>query len=132
MIYTHLLVTMPVTPQQADRDALARDLLGRIADKWTLSVIDALSEGGVMRFSRILDALPGVSQKMLTKTLRQMERDGLVTRQVYPEVPPRVEYALTGLGDSLGEAACSIWIWVEKHYDQVNRARSAFERRKKK
>jgi DNA-binding HxlR family transcriptional regulator len=64
---------------------------------------------------------------MLTKTLRQMERDGLVSRQVYAEVPPRVEYKLTPLGESLGEAACSIWIWVEKHYEDVERARKAFE-----
>jgi DNA-binding HxlR family transcriptional regulator len=107
-------------------DEMARELLGRIADKWTLSVIDALAEQGTLRFSRIAGALEGVSQKMLTKTLRQMERDGLVTRHVYAEVPPRVEYTLTPLGESLGEAACSIWIWVEKHYDDVERARKAF------
>jgi DNA-binding HxlR family transcriptional regulator len=111
----------------AAADEMARELLGRIADKWTLSVIDALAEQGTLRFSRIASALEGVSQKMLTKTLRQMERDGLVSRQVYAEVPPRVEYKLTPLGESLGEAACSIWIWVEKHYEDVDRARNAYE-----
>jgi DNA-binding HxlR family transcriptional regulator len=109
---------------------MARDMLGRIADKWTLSVIDVLAEKGVQRFSRIMDSLEGVSQKMLTKTLRQMERDGLVLRHVYAEVPPRVEYQLTALGDSLGEAACSIWLWVEKHCDDVDRARKKFERKR--
>ena len=110
-------------------DEMARELLGRIADKWTLAVIDVLGEHGTLRFSRIVDALEGVSQKMLTKTLRQMESDGLVLRQVYAEVPPKVEYRLTPLGDSLGEAACAIWLWVEKHYDDVDRARKAFERK---
>lgn len=112
-----------------EKDLLARELLGRIADKWTLSVIELLGEQGVMRFSRIAEGLDGVSQKMLTKTLRQMERDGLVERHVYAEVPPKVEYRLTGLGLSLGEAACGIWLWVEKHYGDVARARKAFERK---
>jgi DNA-binding HxlR family transcriptional regulator len=114
----------------SEKDLLVRDMLGVIADKWTLSVIDQLeSGGGLLRFSRILDAVPGVSQKMLTKTLRQMERDGLVIRHVYAEVPPRVEYELTPLGRTLAEAACGVWLWVEKHFDQVNKARRAFERR---
>lgn len=129
-IYTYRLVTIDRVSKQ-DADALARELLGRIADKWTLSVIELLGESGVLRFSRVLDGLPGVSQKMLTKTLRQMERDGLVSRRVYAEVPPRVEYQLTSLGESLGEAACSIWLWVEKHYGDVDRARKAFARRAK-
>lgn len=113
-----------------ETDALARELLGRIADKWTLSAIDLLAEQGVLRFSRLAAGLPGISQKMLTKTLREMERDGLVDRHVYPEVPPRVEYRLTPLGESLGEAACSIWMWVDKHLADVNRARKGFERRR--
>ncbi len=68
----------------------------------------------------------GVSQKMLTKTVRQMESDGLVKRTVHPVVPPRVEYALTELGKGLGEAFCGVWIWAEKHYDAVERSRAAF------
>lgn len=115
-----------------EADALARELLGRIADKWTLSVIDLLGEQGVLRFSRLAGGLPGISQKMLTKTLREMERDGLVERKVYPEVPPRVEYRLTALGESLGEAACSIWLWVDKHFHDVSRARKGFDRRNTK
>lgn len=65
---------------------------------------------------------------MLTKTLRQLERDGLVTRTVYPEVPPRVEYRLTALGSSLGEAVCGIWLWVEGNVDAVRAARRTYDR----
>jgi DNA-binding HxlR family transcriptional regulator len=113
------------------KQEMAREMLGRMADKWTLSVIEALSEQGTQRFSRIVEALEGVSQKMLTKTLRQMERDGLVTRRVYPEVPPKVEYSLTPLGESLGEAACGIWLWVEKHFHDVERSRKTFDKKAK-
>jgi DNA-binding HxlR family transcriptional regulator len=69
----------------------------------------------------------GVSQKMLTKTVRQMERDGLVTRTVHPVIPPRVEYELTELGHSLGEAFCGVWIWAERHGEEIERARAAFK-----
>lgn len=123
-IYTYHLVTME-TPKQE----MAREMLGRMADKWSLSVIEVLGEQGTLRFTRIVEALEGVSQKMLTKTLRQMERDGLVVRRVYPEVPPKVEYSLTPLGESLGEAACGIWLWVEKHFGDVELARKAFEKK---
>jgi DNA-binding HxlR family transcriptional regulator len=64
---------------------------------------------------------------MLTKTLRQLERDGLVVRRVHPEVPPRVDYRLTPLGESLGEALCGVWLWVEAHHAEVERARRAYE-----
>ena len=114
-----------------DADILAREMLGRIADKWTLSVIEVLEEQGEMRFTRILEALSTISQKMLTKTLRQMECDGLVTRHVHPVVPPRVDYRLTPLGESLGEAACSIWLWVDKHYEDVVKSRKAFDKRQR-
>ena len=114
-----------------DADILAREMLGRIADKWTLSVIEVLEEQGEMRFTRILEALSTISQKMLTKTLRQMECDGLVTRHVHPVVPPRVDYRLTPLGESLGEAACSIWLWVDKHYEDVVKWRKAFDKRQR-
>jgi DNA-binding HxlR family transcriptional regulator len=111
-----------------EKEALVRELLGRVADKWTLLVIDELHEGGEMRFSRLRERIGGVSQKMLTKTLRQLERDGLVIRRVHAEVPPRVEYALTELGASLGEAVCGIWLWVEAHQDEVERSRCAYDR----
>src|SRR5437667_1845852 len=96
----------PATPIEAanaascaEQQVLVRQILERVADKWTLLVIDAL-EQGEMRFSRLREKVGEVSQKMLTKTLRQLERDGLVTRRVYAEVPPRVDYRLTPLGHS--------------------------------
>jgi DNA-binding HxlR family transcriptional regulator len=108
------------------KEELVRDVLERVADKWTLLVIEELAEGR-LRFTRLRDRLGGVSQKMLTKTLRQLERDGLVTRHIYPVVPPHVEYELTPLGESLGEAVCGIWMWVEKHMKNVERARRKYD-----
>jgi DNA-binding HxlR family transcriptional regulator len=70
-----------------------------------------------------------ISQKMLTKMVRQMERDGLITRTVHPVIPPRVEYELTDLGHSLGEAFCRVWIWAEAHGEEIERARAAFKDR---
>ena len=110
-------------------DALVHDLIGRIADKWTMLVLEALGEHGTLRFTRLGALVAGVSQKMLTQTLRQMEREGLVTRTVHPVVPPRVEYALTPLGESLGEAFCGVWIWAARHLEEVERARGAFDER---
>jgi DNA-binding HxlR family transcriptional regulator len=89
-------------------------------------VLDVLAEHGVVRFTKLGKLAGGVSQKMLTKTVRQMESDGLVKRTVHPVVPPRVEYELTELGQSLGEAFCGVWLWAEKHYDAVERSRTAF------
>lgn len=111
---------------ESDAEQLVREVLERVADKWTLLVIMAL-EDGHLRFSRIREKVGGVSQKMLTKTLRQLERDGLVTRTVHPVVPPHVDYELTPLGHSLGEAVCSVWLWVEKHVHDVQRSRRAFD-----
>jgi DNA-binding HxlR family transcriptional regulator len=109
-----------------DGERLVREVLERIADKWTLLVIDAL-EDGELRFTRIQERVGGISQKMLTKTLRQLERDGLVTRTVHPVVPPHVDYKLTARGESLAEAVCSVWLWVERHMDEVHRSRAAFD-----
>ncbi len=86
---------------QKKTDDLARNIIEQIADKWTILVIDALGTHGEMRFSRLREEIGGVSQKMLTKTLRQLERDGLVSRYVHPVIPPRVDYQLTPLGRSL-------------------------------
>ena len=109
------------------KEALVREMLGRVGDKWTLVVIEELSTGGELRFTQLRDRIGGLSQKMLTQTLRQLERDGLVTRRVHPVVPPRVDYRLTKLGEALGEATCGIWTWVEKHLGAVERARRAYD-----
>ena len=111
------------------KEALVREMLGRVADCWTLLVLDALEGGDAVRFSRLRARVGGISQKMLTKTLRQLERDGLVARTVHPEVPPRVDYRLTPLGESLGEAVCGLWTWVEDHLDRVEEARRSYDLR---
>ena len=107
-------------------ERLVHEILARVADRWTLLVIDALDGRVATRFTQLLSLIPGVSQKMLTKTLRQLERDGLVVRRVHAEVPPRVDFRLTPLGESLGEALCGVWLWVEAHHAEVERARQAY------
>lgn len=108
-------------------DALVYDLIGAVADKWTMLLLETLDEGGEMRFTQISRAIPGISQKMLTQTLRRMERDGFVTRTVHAVVPPRVDYRLTPLGESLGEAFCGVWHWAEANLDAVAKAREGFD-----
>lgn len=100
-------------------DDVVMEVIGKVADKWTMCVLEVLAQNGVLRFTRIGEFVGGISQRMLTKTLRQMEEDGFVTRTVYPEVPPRVEYQLTELGESLCAAFCGVWLWAEKHYAQL-------------
>jgi DNA-binding HxlR family transcriptional regulator len=116
---------------QTKTDELARNIIEQIADKWTILVIDALGTHGVMRFSRLRDHIGNVSQKMLTKTLRQLERDGLVSRHVHPVIPPRVDYRLTPLGRSLLDKVCGIWDWVEAHMAEMDTARHRFDSREK-
>jgi len=108
-------------------DALVLEIIGRVADKWTMLVLEALEEHGVVRFTQLGRLVSGISQKMLTQTVRQMERDGLVTRTVHPVIPPKVEYELTELGRSLGAAFCGVWIWAEMHWDEIARSRERFE-----
>lgn len=110
-------------------EALVNDLIGRVADKWTMILLEVLDEHGTLRFTRLARAVPGISQKMLTQTLRQMERDGLVTRTVHPVIPPHVDYALTDLGTSLGAAFCGVWLWAEAHLAKIEEARRAFDAR---
>jgi len=118
-------------PRETDPkvEALVREIIERVSDKWTMLVLEVLEEHGVVRFTRLGELVGGVSQKMLTKTVRQMERDGLVTRTVHPVIPPRVEYELTELGRSLGEAFCGVWIWAARHGGEIERARAAFKDR---
>jgi DNA-binding HxlR family transcriptional regulator len=109
-------------------EALVNDLIGRVADKWTMLVLEVLAEKGELRFTRLGEFVEGISQKMLTQTLRQMERDGLITRTVHPVVPPKVEYKLTKLGLSLGAAFCGVWVWAAENLKDVERARRKFEK----
>jgi DNA-binding HxlR family transcriptional regulator len=110
-------------------EALVRELIGRVADKWTMVALEVLEQEGRLRFTRLGELIGGISQKMLTKTLRQMEADGLVERTVYAVVPPRVEYELTPMGHSLGEAFCSVWLWAEANRTAIERSRAAFNAR---
>jgi DNA-binding HxlR family transcriptional regulator len=129
LVVKETAVAAPPAVTDAKLDALAREIIERVADKWTMLVLETLEEHGVVRFTRLGELVGEISQKMLTKTVRQMERDGLVTRTVHPVIPPRVEYELTELGRSLGEAFCGVWIWAERHGEEIERARVAFEKR---
>lgn len=113
-----------------EKEAFLREILVRVADKWTLLVIECLDVNGEMRFTRLQESVGGVSQKMLTKTLRQLERDGLVTRNVHASVPPRVDYKLTQLGVSFAESICDICIWAGENIQRVAVARRDFDRKK--
>lgn len=108
-------------------EALVNDLIGRVADKWTMIALEVLSEHGELRFTQLARQMRGISQKMLTQTLRQMERDGMVTRTVHAAVPPRVDYRLTDLGAGLGAAFCGVWIWAEENLAKVEASRQAFD-----
>jgi len=117
-------------PMDPALERLVNDMIGRVADKWTLLILEVLEDNGVQRFTEIGRKVDGISQKMLTQTLRLMERDGLVIRTVHPVVPPKVEYRLTELGHSLSYAFCGVWTWAEKNIDRVARARAEFDDRK--
>ncbi|MFA6123673.1 MAG: helix-turn-helix domain-containing protein [Sphingomonas sp.] len=110
-------------------EALVTEVIGRVADKWTMIVLEVLTEHGELRFSRLAQLAEGISQKMLTQTLRQMERDGLVIRTVHPVIPPKVEYRLTDLGFTLSEAFCGVWVWAAHNVDRITEARRSFDGR---
>ncbi len=100
--------------------------LARFGDRWTLPVVVTLREGP-LRFNQLRRAVAGISQQMLTRTLRALERDGMVSRTVHPTVPPQVEYALTELGISLAEQGVQLGGWVQTHIDEIERYRGAFD-----
>ncbi|MEU9855388.1 helix-turn-helix domain-containing protein [Streptomyces sp. NPDC047974] len=109
-------------------DCEVRQILDRIADKWSLLVI-ALLENRVVRFSQLRREIDGVSQRMLTVTLRQLERDGLVRRTVHPTVPPRVDYELTPLGATLHTTIRALVTWTERHQSEIATARAHYDAR---
>jgi DNA-binding HxlR family transcriptional regulator len=113
-----------------DEDALTREMVSCISDKWSLWTMSVIAEHRrPMRFSRIMENIEGISQKSLTKTLRGLERDGLITRKVFAEVPPRVEYATTPLGAEMLDNVAPLWLWVAKSVRRFQRARAAFDGR---
>lgn len=103
-----------------------RDVLGNIAGKWTTLMIHALSEGP-MRFSALKRTIPDISQRMLTQTLRDLQRDGYITRTVYPTNPPSVDYALTDLGRSFLDVLLPLVDWSTKHHGTIRQSRDVFD-----
>lgn len=122
--YSNLMETNKPPPLSIDQEL--RCLLDQIADQWTLLVIGLL-EPGPKRFTALRRAMEGVSQKMLTQTLRGLERNGLVHRTVFPQIPPRVEYTLTPLGQTLCEPLAAIRHWTEAHREEIMAARRAYD-----
>ncbi|MCF2526880.1 winged helix-turn-helix transcriptional regulator [Yinghuangia soli] len=117
----------PCTPE-ARGDCEVRHILDRVADKWSLLVIALLDER-TLRFTELRRMVEGISQRMLTVTLRQLERDGLVERVVYAVIPPRVDYSLTPLGKSLHEPIRVLVAWTEQHQNEIAAARAAYDAR---
>ncbi|MEW2373461.1 helix-turn-helix domain-containing protein [Streptomyces sp. NPDC006656] len=109
------------------RGCPSRDLLDQIGSKWAVLVLGELGKHGACRFTRLRQRLAGVSEKMLTQTLRTLERDGLVRRTVYPEVPPHVEYDLTPLGQTLREPLRVLTQWSVEHVGEVLAARQEYD-----
>ena len=114
---------------QASNCTAMSDVLNRIGDKWSVMVVGILSRTGTIRFNELKRSINGVSQRMLTPTLRNLERDGLVTRTIYPEVPPRVEYGLTELGKTLTGPINALWDWSAEHHGSIIDARSIYDTR---
>ena len=113
-----------------EEDTLTREMVACISDKWSLWTMSVIAEHiHPMRFSRIMERVEGISQKSLTKTLRSLERDGLISRKVFAEVPPRVEYAITSLGTGMLDNVAPLWLWVAKGVRHFQNARAAFDGR---
>ena len=117
-------------PAEIDHGSCRRvtPILARIGDKWSILTVMTLA-GGTRRFNELKRAIDGISQRMLTLTLRGLERDGMVARRVYPTVPPRVDYTLTELGRSLCVPVLAFGSWVQDHLDEIDEARVAFDQR---
>jgi DNA-binding HxlR family transcriptional regulator len=118
--------TRPPTRVELTQTCEIRDLLDRLADKWSLLVVELLGEGK-KRFTQLRRQIDGISQRMLTLTLRRLERDGLVERTVHAVVPPQVDYTLTPLGATLLDAVAPLVAWTRQHRDEIADARSRYD-----
>ena len=125
--HTDVTVLPPYAHESSDCRGVA-SILARVGDKWSLFVIMLLGNGP-RRFNEIKRMVGGISQRMLTLTLRGLERDGLVTRTVFPTIPPRVDYELTDLGRGLWQPAEALGKWAHDHQTQIEDARARFDRR---
>jgi DNA-binding HxlR family transcriptional regulator len=124
-------VPIPANPHQDGNCRAVASVLARVGDKWTVLVIMLLIEGP-RRFNELKRMIDGISQRMLTLTLRGLERDGLVTRTVFPTIPPRVDYELTDLGRGLANPVRALGQWAFEHIPDIERARSKFDARNAK
>ncbi|MDB5379619.1 MAG: putative transcriptional regulator [Rubritepida sp.] len=123
-------VTAPRPPNPAHGDcSKVSQILSRVGDKWTVLVVMMLGDGP-RRFNEIRRSVDGISQQMLTRTLRGLERDGMVTRTIFPTIPPQVEYELTPLGRSLREPVMALGNWAQAHIPCIDAARIEYDRRK--
>lgn len=120
---------MQVADDHDARLCHTRQILDRVGDKWSLAVIHQLGQQEIMRFTELQRGIQGISQRMLTVTVRALERDGLVRRTVHPVVPPRVDYCLTPLGHTLLGTVCQLMSWAVEHADEIDEARAAYDRR---
>ena len=114
--------------EDEDPGRIIRQVLERVGDKWSVLTIGTL-RNGPLRFSELRRSVTGISQRMLTRTVRALERDGLVTRTIYPEIPPRVEYELTDLGNTLIPPVLSLAEWAMRNAEEIDRRRSRFDSR---
>ncbi len=110
------------------KDCASRQLLDRIGDTWSVLIVASLADGP-LRYSQLAARIDGISPKMLTQTLRALERDGLISRTVFPVVPPRVDYELTALGGDLLDLVRALTVWSERHISDVLAARDAYDTR---
>jgi len=111
-------------------DCPVRNILDRVGDKWSILVITILGESGTLRFNELNAVIGTISQKMLTVTLKTLEADGLISRKIYPQVPPRVEYSLTPLGESLLPAMSLLVDWALKNMPAIKASRAEYSQRK--
>lgn len=119
-------LAMVESGERSDRDELLRDVMDRIGDKWSVTVICRLDDGP-LRFNALRRAVDGITQRMLSTTVRRLERDGLISRTVEPTVPPRVEYALTERGRSLHGVLAELVAWTEANLDEIRRDREEYD-----
>jgi DNA-binding HxlR family transcriptional regulator len=126
LIPEHSKVTLP--DHTSPECQAVNGVLARVGDKWSVLIIVLLGQG-TLRFNEIKRLVAGISQRMLTLTLRGLERDGLVTRTIYPTIPPRVEYALTDLGRSLWQAVEPLGLWARSHVVDIHAAQNKFDKK---
>ena len=120
----------PAEPDGEPSACRAREVLQRVGDKWSMYVIDLLGQG-TMRFSELNRAVDGITARMLTVTLRGLERDGIVTRTIHPVIPPRVDYALTPMGLTLLDAIGALVSWADTHLPEISAAQAVYDARRR-